>query len=68
MKTYHRTIYWLNTTYACGALAVDQDGYIYEYDTAPVYRWMAKKKMRLSEVMTLLKNKKQIISVKKIEY
>jgi hypothetical protein len=66
-KAYKRTIYWLNTTYGCGALAVDQDGYIYEYDTAPVYRWMSRKKMRLSEAMSYLKNKKQMISMKKLD-
>ena len=65
-KVYKRTIYWLNTKKFCGALAIDQDGYVYEHDTAPCYRWMAKKSLRLSEIMIYLKNKKQIISMKKL--
>jgi len=65
-RVYKRTIYWLNTKKFCGAVAVDQDGYISEWDTAPCYRWMSKKKMRFSEVMRFLNSKKEVISCKKI--
>lgn len=65
-KVYKRTIYWLNTKKFCGAVAVDQDGYIFALDTAPCYRWMSKKKMRFNEVMRFLKSKNEVISCKKI--
>ena len=65
-KVYKRTIYWIKTKKFCGAVAVDQDGYISEWDTAPCYRWMSKKKMTFSEVMKFLKSKKDVISCKKI--
>ena len=65
-KTYKRTIYWLCTTKFCGALAIDQDGYAYKFDTAPCYRWMADKRMRLVDITNFLKNKKQMISLQKI--
>jgi hypothetical protein len=65
-KIDKRTIYWLCTTKFCGALAIDQDGYVYKLDTAPCYRWMADKRMRLSDITNFLKNKKQMISLQKI--
>jgi len=35
MKTYKRRIYWFHTIKYCGAVAVDQDGLVYKYDTVP---------------------------------
>ena len=65
-KIYKRRIYWLYTNSGCGAVAVDQDGYIYEYDTAPVFRWMSRKKMKFTEVMRFLRSKNAILGCKKI--
>ncbi len=63
---YKKRIYWLNTTKFCGCVTVGQDGYIDKYDTAQCYRWMANKGMKFDEVLRFLKNKKMIISCKKI--
>jgi len=63
---YKRTIYWLCTTKFCGALAIDQSGYVYMYDTAPCFRWMYKKKMLLPNIIRFFKNKNQMISLQKI--
>jgi len=69
MKTiskYKRTIYWVNTKYACGAVAVDQDGKVYELDTAPIYRWAAKKNMTFQAFRKYLLKKGDLLGVKKI--
>ena len=63
-KEYRRTIYWVNTKKSCGAIAVDQDGFVYKYDTAPCYRWMSGKKF--NKMLSYLKYKKYLISCKKI--
>jgi len=64
-KIYKRTIYWVSTRRACGALAIDQDGYLYELDTCPYYKKMFKGK-RFSEIMTYLKSKNYLISCKEL--
>jgi hypothetical protein len=64
-KVYKRNIYWFNTTYACGAVAVDQDGFVYSYDTAPIFRWMSGKKF--SMIMKQLKAKNKLWNCKKID-
>ena len=64
---YKRTIYWLNTKTSCGALAVDQDGYIYEYDTAPCYQWAAKKKMKFQDLRRFLQKKGVLLNLKKLD-
>ena len=61
---YKRRIYWFNTTYACGALAVDQDGLVYKLDTAPIFQWMSGK--RFVEMKHYLQRKNQFIGCKKI--
>jgi hypothetical protein len=66
-KVYKRNIYWLNTIDACGAVAVDQDGYVFEYDTAPVFRWMARKKIKFSKVLSDLRTKNKLLNCKKID-
>jgi hypothetical protein len=63
---YKRTIYWLNTKECCGALGVDQNGYIYECDTAPCYRWAAKKKMRFQDLRKFLQKKGKLLNLKKL--
>lgn len=35
---YKKTYYWLNTTFACGGVCVDQTGYIDNSETCPMYR------------------------------
>jgi len=64
---YKRTIYWVNTKKYCGAVAKDQDGYVYELDTAPCYRWAAKKKMKFSQLMDYYKRKNWLINCKKLD-
>jgi len=41
IKEYRQTIYWVNTKKLCGAIAVDQNGEVFKWDTAPCYRWMS---------------------------
>ncbi len=62
MKIYKRTIYWVNTTRFCGAIAVDQDGAVYKHDTAPCFRWMSGKKW--SQMLQYLKRNKQLMNCK----
>lgn len=66
-RSYNRTIYWLNTQKFCGAIAKDQDGNIYVLDTAPCYRWAAKRGMKFSELLDYYKRKHWLISCKKID-
>ncbi len=66
MKKYKRTIYWFNTTDACGAVAVDQDGKVYPYDTAPIFRWMAKSGKRFVDLKNYLRTKNKLLNCKKI--
>ena len=67
MKVYKRSIYWVNTQKYCGAVAKDQDGYVYMYDTAPCYRWAAKRKMKFSDLINYYKRKNWLINCKKLE-
>ncbi len=64
VKEYKRIIYWVNTKKFCGAIAVDQNGEVYKYDTAPCYRWMSGKKF--SKMLNYLKYKKYLLSCKQI--
>ncbi|MCF8019832.1 MAG: hypothetical protein K9L62_10515 [Vallitaleaceae bacterium] len=63
-KVYKRRIYWFNTTKACGAVAVDQDGLVYKLDTAPIFKWMSGK--RFVEIKKFLQQKNQFIGCKLI--
>jgi len=63
--TYKRRIYWLNTVKYCGAVAVDQDGLVYKWDTAPCYQWMAGK--NYNNMLKYFKHKKWLICSKKID-
>jgi hypothetical protein len=65
MKIYKRTIYWVSTNRFCGAIAKDQDGLIYEPDTAPYYKFMAGKSFR--DLMDQLKRSKKLYGCKRIE-
>lgn len=64
--TYKRTIYWVNTKKFCGGVAVDQKGDIYEPDTAPCYRWAAKKNINFQTFKKILLKKGVLLNVKKI--
>lgn len=66
MSDYKRTIYWVNTIKFCGAIAKDQDGDIFIYDTAPCFRWAAKKKMKFDQLIQYYKKKRWLINCKKI--
>jgi hypothetical protein len=65
-KIYKRTIYWLDTNRGCGAVGVNEDGSISKYDTAPIFRWMSKKKMKFYQVLRFLKSKNAVLGCKKI--
>jgi hypothetical protein len=67
MKKYKRIIYWFNTTYGCGAVAVDQDDFVFEYDTAPIYRWMARSGKKFKNIMDDLRTKNKLLNCKKID-
>lgn len=64
---YKRTIYWINTQKYCGAVAKDQDGNICEYDTAPCYRWAAKRNMKFQQLLKYYRSKNWLIDCKKID-
>jgi hypothetical protein len=64
-KEYRRTIYWVNTKKLCGAVAVDQDGFVFKWDTAPCYRWMSGKKF--TKMLNILKYKKALLSCKQLD-
>lgn len=66
-KVYKRIIYQITTTRFCGVVAVDQDGYVYKFDTAPCYRWAAKRKMKFQNFLYFLKKKKDLISCKRLD-
>lgn len=63
-KIYKRKIYWVATTKFCGCIAVDQDGMIYGYDTAPYFKKMHGKSYR--KLVDYLKRTNQFISSKRI--
>ena len=65
MKIYKRTVYWVDTKTACGALAIDQDGYLYELDTCPYFKKAFKGK-RFSEIMMHLKSRKNLLNCKEL--
>lgn len=62
---YKRTIYWLNTTFGCGAVAVDQDGFVYKWDTCPLYNKVFKDD-KFWRKLDQLKRTKKMIGMKKI--
>lgn len=66
-KIYKRIIYQITTSKFCASLAVDQDGYIYIYDTAPCFKWAAKKKMKFTNFLKYLRSKNDLISCKRID-
>jgi len=66
MRVYKRTIYWFNTSYGCGAVGVDQSGYVSKYDTAPIYRWMADTKQRFTDIKKNLTKANKVYNCKKI--
>ncbi|MHA1872633.1 MAG: hypothetical protein ACTSVB_00855 [Candidatus Heimdallarchaeaceae archaeon] len=66
-RIYKRTIYWLNTKKYCGAIAKDQNGDIYVYDTAPCYKWAAKRNMKFSQLLAYYRSKNWLISCQKID-
>ena len=63
-KEYRRTIYWVYTIKLCGAVAVDQNGEVFKWDTAPCYRWMSGKKF--TKMLNILKYKKALLSCKQL--
>jgi len=64
LAKYRRRIYWFNTTQACGAVAVDQDGLVYEFDTAPYFRYWSGK--RFQDMKNFFKRKNIFIGCKTI--
>lgn len=48
---------WLNTTYACGLITINERNIITE--TCPIYKWMIRKE--LNYVLNYLRYKKQLI-------
>lgn len=64
-KVYKRTIYWLCMKNFCGQIAVDQDGKIYGPDSASYLKFAYGQSFSL--FISKMKNKKQIISLKKID-
>ena len=65
MKIYKRRIYWLNTKWACGALAIDENGSLYKYDTCPYFNKVFRGK-KYSEIINYLKYKKALLNLKLI--
>jgi len=67
MTVYKRTIYWVNTQKYCGAVAKEQNGDIYVYDTAPCYRWAAKRNMKFRELLNYYRYKHWLLDCKQID-
>jgi len=63
---YKRRIYWLNTKWACGQLAIDQNGEVYQYDTCPYFRRIFSGK-KYSEIINKLKYQKALLGLKLID-
>ena len=63
---YKRTFYQLTTKKYCAGISKDQDGYVYIHDTAPCYKWAAKKNMKFSDLINYYKRKGWLISCTKI--
>ena len=63
MKT---TMYWVNTKYACGGVTVDENGKIDFNETAPIYRWAAKKNLTFQAFKNILSRKGDLLNIKKI--
>jgi len=61
---YKRTFYWLNTTFGCGCVAVDQDGFMYKYDTCPLYRKVFGEERFWGKIDQLKRTKKMIGMIK----
>ena len=66
-KIYKRTIYRVVTRKFCGAVAVDQNGYVFEYDTAPCFRWMSKKKWKFHKSLKFLRLRNDLFSCEIID-
>lgn len=54
--------FWLNTSYACGLIAIDDKFIVIE--TCPIYGWMKGKSVDV--VLHYLTSKKQFIDIKVI--
>jgi len=61
---YKRTIYRVETKKFCAAIAVDEQGKVFKWETAPCYQWMSGKSFR--EMMDYFRRKKLLISCQKI--
>lgn len=61
------TLYWVNTKLFCGGVSVDERGKIVENETAPCYRWAARKGMNFNDFRKFLTQKHALFNVKKIE-
>jgi len=59
---YKHTLYYINTTYGCAGVVVNQGGIVSE--TAPLYRWMKGKQFRV--VLESLKWQRKLINSKKV--
>lgn len=59
-------LYWVNTKYACGGVAVDQFGKICFNETAPIYRWAAKKQLTFQSFKNILCRKGDLLNIKLI--
>jgi hypothetical protein len=59
-------LYWVNTKLFCGGVSVDKNGNIVEKETAPCYRWAARKGFSFTTFKKILKNKKALLNVKLI--
>lgn len=54
--------FWINTTYACGGVATDEDGIVRQ--TCPIYRWMLKQP--LNDCIKYLRRKGQFREWKRL--
>lgn len=65
-KVYKRKFYWVNTTKFCGGVSVDQDGYVYKFDTAPCYKWASNKKLKFNDFIRILTHNGSLLSCKEV--
>jgi hypothetical protein len=58
-------VYWLNTKWACGALAIDEDGKVDRSATCPYFIKIFRGK-KYSEIINKLKYQKALLGLKEI--
>jgi len=60
-------LYWVNTKLFCGGISVDKNGDIVEQETAPCYRWAARKGINFKKFKSILQYKNALLNIKLVK-